>query len=414
MSKRNVVITGMGVVSPLGLNVAETWAALVAGQCGIGPITHFDASAQRCMVAGEVKGFLANVETTGLDDKALKSCDRFMELGLAACWEAMGQAGLRDLASKPEAMRERVGMVLGSGIGGLGSIVEAQHALDAKGPTGVMPRAIVRMLVNSLPGVASLQYGAMGFNYSIVSACASSTHALGLAKEKIESGKVDVMLAGGAEAAITPLGIAGFAAMRALAMGKNDTPTEASRPFDTAREGFVMGEGAAVLVLEEEEHAKARGATILARLVGFGETSDAYHMTTPSGAGAVRAMRMALADAGMKPEDVGYINAHATSTPAGDEVESGGIQEVFGTKVPVSGTKGATGHLLGAAGSLETVFAVQALRTQTLPPTLNLITPCDAAMDYIPLTARKVSGVNVALSNSFGFGGTNACVVVTL
>ncbi|MFZ2586897.1 MAG: beta-ketoacyl-ACP synthase II [Alphaproteobacteria bacterium] len=410
---RKVVVTGMGVISPLGLNVASTWTALTAGQTGLGRITRFDPAAFRCHVAGEVKGFEATLENTGLDAKALKRMDRFSHMGLAAAWEAMGQAGLRGMKDWPAEAREKVAVFLSSGIGGLESLVEAQEVLAAKGPRAVSPRSMGQMLINMLAGEASIQYGALGANYSVVSACASSTHALGLAKMQIESGRADVVLAGGAEAAITPLGIGAFAAMRALSSSYNDTPAAASRPFDTARDGFVMGEGAAVLVLESEEHAKARGATILATLAGYGETSDASDPTSPSGEGAVRAMKQALRDAGLQAADVGYINAHATSTPAGDEVESNGIKSVFGTTVPVSGTKGATGHLLGAAGALEAVFAVQALITQTLPPTLNLATPCDGEMDYIPLKARKVDGVKAVLSNSFGFGGTNGSLVVT-
>lgn len=410
-----IVVTGLGVVSPLGNNAALTWRHLVAGESGLGRITAFDPTAYTSHVAGEVKDF--DPETTGLDTKYLKRVDRFIQLGLAATREAMTQAKLLNLKDEPTEVRQRVAVIIGSGVGGLTSVEDAVDTIHSKGPNRLSPFFIPSMLVNLLPGQASMMYGAQGPNWSPVSACATSSHAIGIGKMLIETGQADIVITGGAEAAITPSGVGGFAAMRALSTAFNEQPAAASRPFDAARDGFVIGEGAAVLVLERAEHAKARGAQPLATLAGFGQTSDAYHLTTPApeGEGGQRAMKAALADAGLTAADIGYVNAHATSTPAGDELESAAIRTVFGEKILLSATKSATGHLLGAAGSLEAAITIMAMRNQLLPPTLNLDNPFDGGkMDYIPHRARQVSKVNAALSNSFGFGGTNASLIFTI
>ncbi len=415
MQKSRVAITGLGIVSPLGHSSVSTWQAAAAGKSGIARISHFDPTAFASHVAGEVKAF--DPATTGLEPKDLKKCDRFIQLGLSATREAMSQAGLLESSQLPKSVRERMGTILGTGIGGLGSIEEAADTLKEKGPRRLSPFFIPAMLPNLLAGQASMMYGLQGPNVCPVSACATSAHALGWAKRLIEWGEADVIIAGGAEAAVTPSSVGGFAAMRALSTGFNETPERASRPFDSARDGFVIGEGAATLVLEREEHARARGAVSLGYLAGFGQSADAYHRTLPAenGEGAQRAMKLALADAGLSPADIGYVNAHATSTPAGDELESAAIQTVFGTAVPVSATKSMTGHLLGGAGALEAGLSLMALQNQLLPPTINLESPSESCcLDYIPNAARKVSGVKAALSNSFGFGGTNAALIVTV
>lgn len=411
----NVVITGIGLVTPLGNSTQTTWENLLAGKSGIGRITAFDVTDYASQIAGEVKNF--DPATTGMDAKELKRCDRFIQLGLAATREAMAQANLLDLKDLPKEVRERTAVLLGSGIGGVATVEDAAATIAQKGPRRLSPFTIPAMLPNLLAGQVSIQYGAQGANVCPVSACATSAHAIGWGKMLIERGDADIVIAGGAEAAITPVSVGGFAAMRALSSSFNDTPERASRPFDETRDGFVIAEGAATLILESESHAKARGAVILGRLAGFGQSGDASHMTTPSegGEGAQRAMRQALRDAKLTPADIGYVNAHATSTPAGDEAESAAITSVFGEKVLVSATKSATGHLLGAAGALEAAFCLLALRYQTLPATLNLNTPsASCTLDYIPHAPRKVNGLKAALSNSFGFGGTNASVVVTL
>lgn len=410
-SRRQVVVTGMGAVSPLGLNSAQLWASVHAGKPGIGRITHFDPTAYACQIAGEVKDF--DPAATGLDLKDYKKCDRFILLGLAAAREAMAQAGLLDVKAADAAFRQRFGVILGTGIGGLSSIESTQETLAARGPGRVGPFFIPAMLPNMLAGQASILYGLQGPNVCPVSACATSAHAIGWGKRLIEWGEADAVLVGGAEAAICPTSVAGFAAMRALSSGFNDTPERASRPFDTARDGFVMGEGAAVLVLESEAHAKARGATILGVVGGFGQTADASHMTLADGEGSSRAMRLALADAGLQPTDIGYVNAHATSTPAGDGMEAAGISALFGDATPVSSTKSMTGHLLGAAGALEAVISLQALRHTTLPPSVNLDTPDVTGIRLVGRTAEAAPGLSAVLSNSFGFGGTNASLVLT-
>jgi 3-oxoacyl-[acyl-carrier-protein] synthase II len=414
MSARRVVVTGMGVVSPLGVGLAATWEGLVAGRSGVRRITKFDATDYASQVAGEVP---AAGEPGGFNPesvvavKDLKKMDTFIQYGMVATAEALAMAGLD--AVTDEALQDRIGVLLGSGIGGLPAIEEGAKTLAERGPRRLSPFFIPSILINLLSGQVSIRYGFRGPNLSPVSACASGAHALGDAAELIKRGAADVMVAGGAEAAISPLSVGGFAAARALSTGFNDRPAQASRPFDQDRDGFVIGEGAGVLVLEDYDHARRRGAPILAELCGYGLTGDGYHMTSPSpeGLGAQRAMRQALTMAGLTPADIGYVNAHATSTPAGDEVESRALEAVFGRTVPVSSTKSMTGHLLGAAGGLESVVCVQALRTGVLPPTINLGTPsADCTLDYIPNTARSAN-VSAVLNNSFGFGGTNASLV---
>lgn len=409
--KKQVVITGMGVVSPLGNTLAESWAALLQGQSGIGPITHFDASIYAAQIAGEVKNF--NPESTGLPAKDLKRADRFIQLGLAAAREAMRQAGLASTNDQRPTTNDRMATIVGTGVGGLMSTENAIDTIKTSGPRRLSPFFIPAMLPNLLAGQISMMYGAQGPNVCPVSACATSAHALGWGKRLIEWGEADVVICGGAEAAVCASAVGGFAAMRALSTRYNATPQQASQPFSADRDGFVMGEGAAILVLESAEHAQARGARPLATLAGFGQTADAYHLTSPSGEGAQRAMKLALADAGLNAADIGYVNAHATSTPAGDEVEAAGIRSIFGDAVPVSSTKGATGHLLGAAGALEAAFCVQALTARMLPPTLNLTNPDTACALHHITQATAASGLKACLSNSFGFGGTNASLVIT-
>lgn len=407
MAKPRVVVTGMGVISPLGHTVGATWAALVKGQSGIGPITHFNAEAFSTRIAAEVKGY--DPSTSGLEPKDIKKCDRFILLGLTAAREAMAQAGLSDFKNQPAAVRARAACLLGTGVGGLAAVEEACATIAARGPGRVSPFFIPAMLPNLLAGQASIMFGLLGANVCPVSACATSAHAIGWAKRLIEYGEADRVLAGGAEAAICASSVAGFGAMRALSTGFNENPTAASRPFDAARDGFVMGEGGAVLVLEREDIARARGATILAVLSGFGQSADAEHITLASGEGSRRAMELALADANLAAADISTINAHATSTPAGDEREAATLEALFG-RTPVSATKGATGHLLGAAGALEAVISIQTLRTGMLPPTLNVTQP-ETGLDIVPNAARAQAGMVHALSNSFGFGGTNASLV---
>ncbi len=402
----------MGAVSPLGLDVGQLWDGLMAGKSGIGPITHFDASAYACRVAGEVKGF--DPAATGLDPKDYKKCDRFILLGLAAMREAMAQAGLLNAKELPEEQRQRMGVILGTGIGGLSSIEDTKDIVNARGPGRIGPFFIPAMLPNMLAGQASILYGLQGPNVCPVSACATSAHAIGWGKRMIEWGEADVVVVGGAEATVCPTSMGGFASMKALSFGYNDAPEKASRPFDKARDGFLLSEGAAVLVLESEAHAKARGAKILGKVAGFGQTADAGHMTLADGKGSARAMTLALQDAGLQVADIGYVNAHATSTPMGDELEGTALKAMFGDKVPVSSTKGNTGHLLGAAGSIEAVISLMALQHQTLPATLNLENVDVEGVDIIAGAARKVEGVKAVLSNSFGFGGTNASLVLSV
>ena len=406
---RRVVITGLGVVSPLGNTPEVLWKNLLEGQCGIDAIQAFDVSAYDCQIAGEV----LDLDPTPAfpTPKEIRRTDRYAQFGIYAAHQALLDSGL-DLN---QANLEEVGAFIGSGIGGL-STLEKQHSiLESKGPARVSPFLIPMQILNMASGLFSMYYGLKGPNVATCSACATATHALGEAWRTLKMGDAKVMFAGGAEAAVTPVGIGGFSAMKAMST-RNSEPKRASRPFDADRAGFVMGEGAAVLVLEELEHAKQRGANILAELVGYGNTADAHHMTSPSpdGEGAARCMKMALRSAGMNPEAISYINAHGTSTPQGDICETSAIKTVFGDhakKLCVSSTKGATGHMLGAAGAIEMTVCTLALRDQKVPPTINYETPdpeCD--LDYVPNQARDIP-VQAIMNNSFGFGGHNACVV---
>ena len=396
------------MVSPVGLTVAESWASVLAGKSGISTITHFDASAFPVRIAGTLKGF---EPSRYVPPKDVKKMDPFIHYGIAAAAQAIEDSGLE----VTEANAERVGIAIGSGIGGLPGIEKGYQALLDGGPRKVSPFFVPSNIINMIAGNLSIHYGIKGPNYGIVSACSSGTHNIGDAGRLIAHGDVDVMVAGGAEMASSPLGLAGFAAARALS-SRNEDPERASRPWDRDRDGFVLADGAGVVVLESYEHARARGARIYAELVGFGLNSDAYHMTAPpeDGQGARRCMEIALADARLSPSDVDYINAHGTSTPAGDLAETRAVKAAFGEhagRLAVSSTKSMTGHLLGAAGGVEAIFTVLAIRDQVAPPTINLDNPgpeCD--LDYVPHTARSMR-IEVALSNSFGFGGTNGTLV---
>lgn len=406
---RRVVVTGVGLISPLGVGTEPTWQALIEGRSGIGPITRFDASAFPVKIAGEVKGFDPQ---QWMDVKEARKFDLFVQYALAASLLATEAAGLR---ITPE-IAERVAVVLGSGIGGLPLIEENYAVLQQKGPRRVSPFFIPGAIINMCAGLVSIRLGAKGPNMATCTACSTSAHAITDSYLYIRHGYADVAIAGGSEAVIDPLAVAGFASMRALST-RNEEPEKASRPWDKDRDGFVMGEGAGVLVLEELEFATRRGAPILCEVLGIGMTGDAYHITAPceDGEGAARVMALALKDASIAPEQVDYINAHGTSTPHGDRVETVAIKRVFGEhayKLAVSSTKSATGHLLGAAGGLETGITALSVARDTIPPTLNLDNPdeeCD--LDYVPHRARK-QPVRVAISNSFGFGGTNACIVL--
>jgi 3-oxoacyl-[acyl-carrier-protein] synthase II len=409
--KRRVVITGLGFVTPLGTDVRTTWDALVAGRSGAGPITRFDPVQSSVKFACEVKGFDAS---RYLEKKEARRFDPFAQYAIGAGEEAVADACL---ANNWDAVDlKRVGVLIGTGTGGLATFEENCRALIEKGPSRVSPFFIPMYMPNVAAALISMRYGAKGPNFCTVSACASSAHAVADAVQFIRDDEADIMIAGGSEAAITPLAMASFANMRALSE-RNDDPATASRPWDKERDGFVLGEGAGALVLEEYEHAKARGARIYCEVVGYGMSADAYHMTAPSedGDGAFRCMRNALKDAGVDPAAVDYINAHGTSTPLGDIAETKAVKRVLGAhagKVAVNSTKSMTGHLLGAAGGVEAVFTALALRDQVSPPTINLRTPdpeCD--LDYVPNVARKMP-IRVALSNSFGFGGTNATLVL--
>jgi len=406
-STRRIVVTGLGLVTPLGTGVEKTWAALCAGQSGIGRITKFDPAAYDAQIAGEVRDFDPG---QFIEKKEIKKMDTFIHYAVGAAQLAVDDAGLK--VAPEEATK--VGVYIGSGIGGLGSIEHYHEILKEKGPGRVSPFFIPMTIINLASGQVAIRIGAKGPNSCAVTACATGNHCIGDAFRLIQHGNADVMVAGGAEAAITPLGVAGFAAAKALSF-RNDDPTRASRPFDKDRDGFVLGEGAGVVVLEELEHARRRGARIYAELIGYGMNSDAYHITAPpeEGEGAVRCMELALKDAGIAKDQIGYINAHGTSTMA-DAIETRAIKQVFGQqayKIPVSSTKSMTGHLLGAAGGIEAVFSILALHHGLLPPTINLDNPdpaCD--LDYVPNKARAVP-IKTALSNSFGFGGVNACLI---
>ncbi len=409
MSKRRVVVTGLGMLSPVGNTVESTWSALLAGQSGIGLIDHFDTTAYATRFAGLVKNF--NYEDF-LSRKEARKMDPFIQYGVVAGIQAMHDSGL--VVTEGNAVR--FGAAIGSGIGGLGLIEENHSALVSGGPRKISPFFVPSTIVNMVAGHLTIMLGLRGPSISIATACTTGVHNIGQAARIIAYNDADVMLAGGAEKASTPLGVGGFGAARALST-RNDDPQAASRPWDRDRDGFVLGDGAGMMVLEEYEHAKKRGARIYAELVGFGMSSDAYHMTSPpsDGAGAALAMTNALRDAAITPEHISYINAHGTSTPAGDIAETFAVKSVFGEvahKVMVSSTKSMTGHLLGAAGAIESIFSVLALRDQAIPPTINLENPdegCD--LDYVPGEARQVSGMEYALCNSFGFGGTNGTLV---
>jgi 3-oxoacyl-[acyl-carrier-protein] synthase II len=410
MSKRRVVITGLGCISPVGNTVGSAWEALVAGQTGITAITKFDASAFSCKIAGEVKGF--NVEDY-MTSKEARTMDTFIHYGIAAAVQAVKDSGLAVNDALTDEQSVRIGVNIGSGIGGLPLIEDTHAELVARGPRRITPFFVPASIINMISGHVSMKYGFKGPNISVVTACTTGLHAIGLSARMIEYGDADVMICGGAEATVSPLGIGGFAAMRALST-RNDDPATASRPWDKDRDGFVLGEGAGVMVIEEYEHAVARGAKIYAEIAGFGMSADAGHMTAPNMDGPRRAMLSAIHNAGLQPSDVDYVNAHGTSTPLGDINESNAIKAAFGEhakKLVVNSTKGATGHLLGGAGGLESVFTVLAVHHQTIPPTINIINQdpeCD--LDYCANTARKKE-IKVALKNNFGFGGTNGALL---
>jgi 3-oxoacyl-[acyl-carrier-protein] synthase II len=414
---RRVVVTGLGLVTPLGADVETTWANLIAGKSGAGKITRFDASDQKCTIACEVKpadheyGFDPNKR---VDHKIQRQVDPFIIYGIDAAGQALEDAGLTDMS---EEERLRAGCSIGAGIGGLPGIESESLVLAEKGPGRVSPHFVHGRLINLVSGQVSIKYGLMGPNHAVVTACSTGAHSIGDAARMIKDGDADVMLAGGAESTICPIGIAGFAQARALCTAFNDEPEKASRPYDKDRDGFVMGEGAGVVVLEEYEHAKARGAKIYAEVVGYGLSGDAYHVTAPhpEGSGAYRSMEMALKKAGMTPADIDYINAHGTSTMA-DTIELGAVKRLFGDAiggVSMSSTKSAIGHLLGGAGAVEAIFCILALRDQVVPPTLNLDNPDEGTegVDLVPHTAKKRE-VKAVLNNSFGFGGTNASLVL--
>ena len=409
MSSRRVVVTGLGIVSPVGSTVETAWQNICAGKSGISKIDVFDASEFSVQISGAVQGF--NVDDY-IPKKDQKKMDPFIHYGIGAGVKAIKDAGLE----VTEENADRIGVSIGSGIGGLPGIEKSYASFMLNGPRKISPFFVPSNIVNMVSGNLSIMYGLRGPNYSLVSACATGTHSIGDAARLIAYGDVDVMIAGGAEMATCHLGIGGFAAARALCASHNDDPETASRPWDKDRDGFVLGDGAGVLVLEEYETAKARGARIYCELVGYGMSSDAHHMTQPAagGVGAAKCMRNAFNDAGINPEDVGYVNAHGTSTPAGDIAETDGLKAALGDhayKVAISSTKSMTGHLLGAAGGVEALFAVLSLHHQVVPPTINYTTPDpDCDLDYVPNQARDVS-IDVAISNSFGFGGTNGTVV---
>jgi len=415
---RRVVVTGLGLVTPLGCGVAHNWERLLAGRSGLRAIDSFDVSDLPAKIAGVVPsgpgaegGFDPD---EWLEPKEQRKIDRFILLGIAAAQQAVDDSGWKPADDES---RNRTGVMIGSGIGGLNTIYEASLVLQERGPRRISPFFIPSALINLISGQVSIRFGFRGPNHSVVTACATGAHAIGDAARLIAFDDADVMVAGGAEAAVSRLGIAGFAASRALSTAYNDTPEKASRPWDEGRDGFVMGEGAGVVVLEEYEHAKRRGATIHAEVVGYGLSGDAHHITAPAddGDGGFRAMQAALKRASMTPADIDYINAHGTSTPLGDAIEFGAIKRMFGPSaaaVSMSSTKSAIGHLLGAAGAVEAIYSVLAIRDQTVPPTLNLERPSDGieGIDLVPHTA-KARPVRAALSNSFGFGGTNASLI---
>jgi 3-oxoacyl-[acyl-carrier-protein] synthase II len=409
MSRRRVVVTGLGLVSPVGIGVEASWQSLVAGRSGIGPITLFDASTYPTRIAGEVKGFEPG---DFMDKKEARRNDRFIQFALAAAEMAMKDSGL-DLSREDP---EQIGCIVGAGMGGLGTIEENRTLLTERGLKRISPFFIPSLIINLAPGQISIRYGLKGPNFSTVSACATANHSIGDALLYIERGLADVMVAGGCEATITPLGVGGFCAARAMSE-RNDEPEKASRPFDKGRDGFVAGEGSGILILEEYEHARKRGARIYAELAGYGASADAYHITSPApeGEGGQRAMRAALKFAGVNGDEVGYVNTHGTSTPQGDVAECQAINKVFGEHarkgLVVSSTKSMTGHLLGAAGGLEAVITVLALHRGVIPPTINVDEQDpECQLDVVPNTAREKK-LEAAISNSFGFGGTNSVLL---
>jgi 3-oxoacyl-[acyl-carrier-protein] synthase II len=407
---RRVVVTGMGCITPVGNNVKDTWESLLSGTSGAGMITHFDASRHKTKFAAEVKGFDPAAQFGARDARKM---DRFTQLATAATIEALEQSGLKI----DESNRDRVGVVIGTGIGGIGTLLEQADVLRERGPERVSPFLVPMMISDGAPGMLAIRFGVRGPNMAIATACASGNNAIGEAMEMIRRGSADVMIAGGSEAALVSVAMAGMNVMTALST-RNEDPQTASRPFDKDRDGFLMGEGAGSLILEELESAQARGANILAELTGYGTTDDAHHISAPAenGAGAAMSMKLALEDAGLTINDIGYINAHGTSTPLNDKSETAAIKTVFGEQayqIPVSSTKSMTGHLLGASGAVEAVFSILAIREGVLPPTINYQTPdpeCD--LDYVPNQARQGSPEHV-MSNSFGFGGHNATLVIS-
>ena len=415
---RRVVVTGLGMVTPLGVGVDHNWSEIIAGETGIGRITSFEVDDLACQIAGQVPGA---DQPGGLDMDAFiepreqRKQDRFIQLGIVAA-----QLAVEDSGWKPEdrESQNRTGVMIGSGIGGLETIVQTDQLMNERGPRRITPFFIPSALINLVSGHVSIKYGFRGPNHAVVTACSTGAHAIGDAARMVALDDADVMVAGGAEAAVCRIGMAGFAAARALSTGYNDAPEKGSRPWDTGRDGFVMGEGAGVVVLEELEHARARGATIYGEIKGYGMSGDAYHITAPAedGDGGFRAMEAALKRAGLAASEIDYVNAHGTSTPLGDLIEAGAVRRLLGDavgSVSMSSTKSATGHLLGAAGAIEAIYSIKAVQTGDLPPTLNLEDPEEAVADFdlVPLKSRKRE-VRNAMSNSFGFGGTNASLIV--
>ncbi len=407
--KRRVVITGIGIVSPIGIGKEENWKNCIEGKNGIGPITKFDVSDFRTKIAGEVKNF---DPTKFLDPKEVDKFDPFIHYAVASAVLAFEDSKLSIEKENPE----RIGVYIGSGIGGLSFLEKTQNAIMNHGPRKISPYFLPGLIINMASGLVSIIFGAKGPNSATATACATSAHSIGDSFRIIQRGEADVMIAGGAEAPITPIGLGGFCALRALST-RNDEPEKASRPFDLKRDGFVMGEGSGILILEELEHALSRNANIYAEIVGYGMSGDAFHVTAPcsDGEGAIRCMRLAIEDAGIEPEKIDYINAHGTSTPLNDKVETMAIKKLFGShayKIAISSTKSMTGHLLGAAGAVETIFTALAIKEGIVPPTINYEFPdpeCD--LDYVPNKARKME-IGYAMNNSFGFGGTNASLVL--
>jgi 3-oxoacyl-[acyl-carrier-protein] synthase II len=415
---RRVVVTGLGMVTPLGVGVDHNWSQIIAGETGIGRITGFEVDDLACQIAGQVPGA---DQPGGLDMDAFiepreqRKQDRFIQLGIVAA-----QLAVEDSGWKPEdrESQNRTGVMIGSGIGGLETIVQTDQLMNERGPRRITPFFIPSALINLVSGHVSIKYGFRGPNHAVVTACSTGAHAIGDAARMVAFDDADVMVAGGAEAAVCRIGMAGFAAARALSTGYNDAPEKGSRPWDTGRDGFVMGEGAGVVVLEELEHARARGATIYGEIKGYGMSGDAYHITAPAedGDGGFRAMEAALKRAGLAASEIDYVNAHGTSTPLGDLIEAGAVRRLLGDavgSVSMSSTKSATGHLLGAAGAIEAIYSIKAVQTGDLPPTLNLEDPEEAVADFdlVPLKSRKRE-VRNAMSNSFGFGGTNASLII--